>query len=142
MEQRLQDKTAIVTGAGRGIGKAVALRLAGEGANVVVADINPKTAEQTAEEIRVLNRRALACQIDIANIAEIQPMIDHAVAEFSRIDILVNAAGVAQTGLFLELTEQQWDHVVDTNLKGTTFIIQAVGRRMIKQVTEQSLLNW
>ena len=137
MEQRLEEKTAIVTGAGRGIGKVVALRLAGEGANVVVADINPKTAEQTAEEIRVLNRRALACYIDIANIAEIQPMIDRAVAEFGRIDILVNAAGVAQTGLFLELTEQQWDHVIDTNLKGTTFIIQAVGRRMIKQVPEQ-----
>jgi len=64
-------------------------------------------------------------------------MIDSAVAEFCRIDILVNAAGVAQTGLFLELTEQQWDRVIDTNLKGTTFIVQAVGRRMIKQVPEQ-----
>ncbi len=141
MEQRLREKTAIVTGAGRGIGKAVALRLAGEGANVIVADINPKTAEQTAEEIRGLNRRALACHIDIADIAEIQPMIDRAVAEFGRIDILVNAAGVAQTGLFLELTEQQWDHIVDTNLKGTTFIIQAVGRRMIKQVPEQVIVK-
>ena len=137
MEQRLREKTAIVTGAGRGIGKVVALRLAGEGANVVVADINPKTAEQTAEDIRGLNRRALACRIDIANVAEIQPMIDRAVAEFCRIDILVNAAGVAQTGLFLELTEQQWNRVIDTNLKGTTFIVQAVGRRMIKQVPEQ-----
>jgi NAD(P)-dependent dehydrogenase (short-subunit alcohol dehydrogenase family) len=137
MEQRLVEKTAIVTGAGQGIGKAVALRLAEEGANVVVADINPKTAEQTAEEIQVLNRRALACNIDVANVAEIQPMIDRAVAEFGRIDILVNAAGVAQTGPFLELTEQEWDRVVDTNLKGTTFIIQAVGRQMIKQVPEQ-----
>ncbi len=137
MGQRLGEKTAIVTGAGQGIGKAVALRLAREGANVVVADINPETAEQTAGEIRVLNRRALACQIDISNIVEIQPMIDLAVAEFKKIDILVNSAGVAQTGLFLELTEQQWDRVVDTNLKGTTFIIQAVGRQMIKQVPEQ-----
>ena len=102
MEQRLGEKTAIVTGAGQGIGKAVALRLAEEGANMVVADINIQTAKQTSEEILVLNRRALACHIDIANIAEIQPMIDRAVAEFSRIDILVNAAGVAQTGLFLE----------------------------------------
>jgi NAD(P)-dependent dehydrogenase (short-subunit alcohol dehydrogenase family) len=137
MEQRLIEKITIVTGAGKGIGKAVALRLAREGANVVIADINLKTAEQTAEEIQVLNRRALACHIDIANVAEIQPMIDHAVAEFGRIDILVNAAGVAQTGLFLELTEQQWDCVVDTNLKGTAFIIQAVGRRMIEQMPEQ-----
>jgi acetoin reductase-like protein len=137
MEQCLQEKIAIVTGAGQGIGKAVALRLAREGANVVVADINAQTAEQTAEEIQELNHRALACYIDIANITEIQSMIDRAVAEFGRIDILVNAAGVAQTGLFLELTEREWDRVVDTNLKGTTFIIQAVGRQMIKQVPEQ-----
>jgi NAD(P)-dependent dehydrogenase (short-subunit alcohol dehydrogenase family) len=137
MEQRLSEKVAIVTGAGQGIGKAVALRLAKEGANIVVADINPKTAEQAAEEIRALNRRALVCQIDIANIAEIQPMIDNAVAEFGRIDILVNAAGVAQTGLFLELTEEQWDRVIDTNLKGTTFLIQAFGRQMIDQIPEQ-----
>jgi NAD(P)-dependent dehydrogenase (short-subunit alcohol dehydrogenase family) len=137
MEQHLGEKTAIVTGAGQGIGKAVALRLAREGANVVVADINPKTAKQTAEEIQEFNRRALACHIDVANVAEIQPMIDRAVAEFGRIDILVNAASVAQTGLFLELTEQEWDRVVDINLKGTTFIIQAVGRQMIKQVPEQ-----
>lgn len=137
MEQRLIDKIAIVTGAGRGIGKAVALRLAAEGANIVVADINPNTVEQTADEIRKLNRCALACQIDIANVAEIQPMVDRAVAEFDEIDILVNAAGVAQTGLFLELTEQQWDHVLDTNLKGATFIIQAVARRMIEQVPHQ-----
>jgi NAD(P)-dependent dehydrogenase (short-subunit alcohol dehydrogenase family) len=64
-------------------------------------------------------------------------MIDNAVAEFGRIDILVNAAGVAQTGLFLELTEEQWDRVIDTNLKGTTFLIQAVGRQMIDQIPEQ-----
>ena len=137
MEQRLGEKIVIVTGAGQGIGKAVALRLAEEGANVVVADINPKTAEQTAEEIRALNRRALPYSIDVANIPEIQPIVDRAVAEFGRIDILVNAAGVAQTGLFLDLTEQQWDRVVDTNLKGTTFCIQAVGRQMIKQVPEE-----
>jgi len=100
MEQRLTNRIAIVTGAGRGIGKAVALRLAKGGANVVVADINPKTAKQTAEEIQMLNRLASAFQIDIANIADIQPMIDRVVAEFERIDILVNAAGVAQTGFF------------------------------------------
>ncbi|MCP4256464.1 MAG: glucose 1-dehydrogenase [Planctomycetes bacterium] len=137
MEQRLTDKIAIVTGAGQGIGKAVALRLAREGANVVVADINPNTAKQTAEEIKMLNRRSLACQIDIANVSEMQPIIDSVVAEFGRIDILVNVAGVAQTGLLLDLTEQQWDRVVDTNLKGTAFIIQAVGRQMIKQIPEQ-----
>jgi len=137
MEQRLSERIAIVTGSGQGIGKAVALRLAKEGANVVVADINPATAEQSAEEIQTLGRYALAYHIDVANVAEIQPMVDRAVDEFDRIDVLINAAGVAQTGLFLELNEQQWDHVVDTNLKGTTFCIQAVGRQMIRQVPEQ-----
>ena len=137
MEQRLGEKIAIVTGAGQGIGKAVALRLAKEGANVVVADINMQTAEQTAEEIRTLNRRALPYAINVTNVTEIQPIVARAVAEFGRIDILVNAAGVAQTGLFLDLTEQQWDRVVDTNLKGTTFCIQAVGRQMIRQVPEE-----
>lgn len=137
MEQRLGGRIAIVTGAGQGIGKAVALRLAGEGANVVVADINAQTAGQTAEEIRKSGRRALACRIDVAKVAEIQAMVDSAVTEFGRLDILVNAAGVAQTGPFLDVTEQQWDHVIDTNLKGTTFCIQAVGRRMIQQVPDQ-----
>ena len=136
MQERLDGKLAIVTGAGQGIGRAVALRLAREGANVVVADINPKTAENTAEEMRALGRRAFSCPVDVAMLSEIQSMVDRAVAEFGQVDILVNAAGVAQTGLFVDLTEQQWDRVIDTNLKGTTFCVQAVGRRMIKQVPE------
>lgn len=134
MEQRLSDKIAIVTGSGQGIGKAVALRLAKEGADVVVADVNAQTGEQTAQEIKALKRRALAYRIDVAKVAEIQPMVDRVVEQFGRIDILINAAGVAQTGPFAELTEQQWDRVIDTNLKGTTFCIRAVGRQMTKQV--------
>ena len=136
MQERLDGKLAIVTGAGQGIGKAVALRLAREGANVAVVDVNSETAEKTVEEIRSLNRRALSCYADVAKLSEIQSMVDHAVAEFDRIDILVNAAGVAQTGLFMDLTEQQWDRVIDTNLKGTTFCVQAVGRRMIDQAPD------
>jgi len=137
MEQRFTQKIAIVTGSGRGIGKAVALRLAHEGADVVVADIDLETAEQTAKEVRAFDRRALAHCIDVANIEEIQPMVDRVVAEFSRIDILVNAAGVAQTKPFLDVTEEDWDCVIDTNLKGTAFCIQAVGAQMIQQVPQQ-----
>ena len=136
MQERLDSKLAIVTGAGQGIGKAVALRLAREGANVVVADINSQSAERTAEEIRELDRQALTCSVNVSNLAEIQSMVDLAAGEFGKIDMLVNAAGVAQTGLFLDLTEQQWDRVIDTNLKGTTFCVQAVGRRMMYQVPE------
>jgi meso-butanediol dehydrogenase/(S,S)-butanediol dehydrogenase/diacetyl reductase len=138
MQERLNGKLAIVTGAGQGIGKAVALRLAREGADVVIADINTQSADQTTEEIRSLNRRALSCSVDVAKLSEIQSMVDRAAAEFGQIDILVNAAGVAQTGLFVDLTEQQWDRVIDTNLKGTTFCVQAVGRRMIDRVPDQA----
>ena len=134
MELRLSGKVAIVTGSGQGIGKAVALRLAREGADIVVAEIKRETAEQTAQELRTLGRRALAHPVNVACLAEIQSLVDRVVAEFGRIDILVNVAGVAQTKPFLELTEEDWDCIVDINLKGTVFCMQAVGQQMIRQV--------
>jgi NAD(P)-dependent dehydrogenase (short-subunit alcohol dehydrogenase family) len=137
MEQRLNGKVAIVTGAAQGIGKAVALRLAREGADIVVADIDLKKAEQTAREIRSLNRGRLAHRIDMKNVAEIQAMVDTVVREFGRIDILVNVAGIAQTKPFLDITEDDWSSIIDTNLKGTVFCMQAVGKQMIKQVPEE-----
>ena len=137
MEQRLLNKIAIVTGAGQGIGKGVALRLAQEGADVVVADISLPNAEQVAQEIRDLNRQALAYYINLANVAEIQPMVDKVVAEFGRIDILVNVAGVVQSKPLIEVTEEDWDRVIDINQKGLFFCLQAVGAQMIKQVPDE-----
>ena len=137
MEQRLIDKVAIVTGSGHGIGKAVALRLAREGADIAVADIDIKSAEHTVREILDAGRKAAAFSIDLADISQIQPMVERVVDEFSRIDILVNAAGVVQTKPFLEITEDEWDHVLDTNLKGTVFCMQAVAAQMIKQVPKK-----
>ena len=137
MEQRLIDKVAIVTGSGHGIGKAIALRLAQEGADIAVADIDIKSAEQTAKEILDYDRKAMVYPIDLANISLIQPMVERAVNEFERIDILVNAAGVVKTKPFLEITEDEWDHVLDTNLKGMVFCIQAVAAQMIQQVPEK-----
>lgn len=134
MEQPLDGKIAIVTGSGQGIGKAVALRLAHEGADVVVADINLEKAQQTAQEIRALRRRAMAYGVDIASVAEIRRMVDSVVAEFGRIDILVNCAGVVQAKPFLEITEDDWDRILDINLKGATFCIQAVAAQMIRQL--------
>jgi meso-butanediol dehydrogenase/(S,S)-butanediol dehydrogenase/diacetyl reductase len=136
MEQRLFNKVAIITGAGQGIGKGVALRLAQEGADVVVADINLPNAEQTAQEIRSLDRRALVYSINLANVSEIQPMVDHVVAKFGQIDILINNAGIVQSKPFLEITEADWDRVLDVNLKGLFFCIQAVARQIIKQMPE------
>ena len=134
MELRLSGKVAIVTGSGQGIGKAVALRLACEGADIVVAEINRETAMATAQEIQTLGRRAQAHPVDVGCPAEIQSMVDRTVTQFGRIDILVNVAGIAKTQSFLEMTEEDWDRVVDTNLKGTVFCMQAVGRQMIRQV--------
>lgn len=131
------ERTAIVTGAGQGIGRAVALRLAREGANVVVADINAQNAGKVAEEIRAVERRALSSVVDVANMSNIHSMVERTIVEFGQIDILVTAAGVAQTGLFLDLTENDWDRVLDTNLKGTTFCVQSVGRQMINQIPQE-----
>ena len=137
MEQRFEGKVAIVTGAGQGLGKAVALRLAREGAEVVAAEINDETAAQTAQEVESLGGRALAHRIDVARPAEIQALVERVVTEFGRIDILVNVAGIAQTKPFLEITEEDWDRILDVNLKGTVFCMQAVGRQMIRQIPPQ-----
>ena len=134
MEQRLTNKVAIVTGSGHGIGKAVALRLAREGADLIIADIDIKSAEGTVQEIRSIGKKAAAYSIDLSNVSQIKPLVERVVNEFGRIDILVNAAGVVQTKPFLEITEDEWDCVLDTNLKGTAFCIQAVAAQMIKQV--------
>ncbi|MBM4044752.1 MAG: glucose 1-dehydrogenase [Planctomycetes bacterium] len=136
MQERLSGKKAIVTGAAQGIGKAVALRLAQEGADVVAADLNVAKAEETAQEIRKLGRCALAYGINLANVSEIQPLVGRAVAEFGRIDILVNVAGISQTKPFAEVTEQDWDSITDVNQKGLVFIIQAVAAQMVKQVPQ------
>jgi NAD(P)-dependent dehydrogenase (short-subunit alcohol dehydrogenase family) len=136
MEQRLSGKVAIVTGSGQGIGRAVALRLAREGADCIIADMDMKKAEQTAEEILTTGQRAMAHSIDVADVAQIQPMVDKTVGEFGRVDILVNVAGIAQTKPFLDLTQDDWDRIIDTNLKGTVFCMQAVGAQMVKQIPD------
>ena len=136
MEQRLLDKVAIVTGAGQGLGKAVALRLAREGADIVIAEYNPQTGAQAAEEIRALGRRALAHTVDLSDAAQIPGLVERVVAQFGRIDILINNAGVTQTKAMLDLTPSDWDRVIDTNQRGLFFTLQAVSRQMIAQLPE------
>lgn len=136
MDQRLKDKVAIVTGAGQGIGRGVALRLAREGAHVVIAEYNADTAHSAAEEVRARGVQALAYPLDVSDVAQIQPMVDAVVREFGRIDILVNNAGRVQTKPMLDLTEQDWDRIVDVNQRGLFFCLQAVARQMIAQIPE------
>ena len=137
MEQNLIDKIAIVTGAGQGIGKGVALRLARAGAHVVIAEYNPQTAEATSGEIIALGRRSLAYPIDLSRVEQIQPLVDKVVSEFGRIDILVNNAGRVQTKYMLDLTPEDWDRVVETNQRGLFFCLQAVAQQMISQIPEE-----
>jgi len=136
MQQRLWGQVAIVTGAGQGIGKGIALRLAREGADVIVAEYNPETAKGTAHEIAVTARRSLAYPIDISDVGAVRQMVDDVVAEFGRIDILVNNAGVVQTKPMMELTENDWDHVIDVNQRGLFFCLQAVAAQLIRQLPE------
>jgi meso-butanediol dehydrogenase / (S,S)-butanediol dehydrogenase / diacetyl reductase len=137
MTQSLNGKVAIVTGAGQGIGKGVALRLARDGADVVIAEYNPETAEAASAEIRALGRRALPYPIDLSQVDQIQPMVERVAGEFGRIDILVNNAGRAQTKYMLDLTPEDWDRVVDTNQRGLFFCLQAVARQMIVQIPDE-----
>lgn len=136
MEQRLAGKVAIVTGAGQGIGKAVALRLAREGADIVVAECRAETAMQTATEIEALGRHAMAYPVDIARVSAIRQMVGDTVRRFQRIDILVNNAGIMQTKPMLELTEDDWDRIVDVNQRGLFFCLQSVALQMIQQVPD------
>ena len=127
-------KVAIVTGAGRGIGAGIALRLAQEGAHVVVNYAHSaQAAADVAQQIQALGREALTVKADVSKSAEVQAMVDNTIERFGRVDILVNNAGVDPNVPFLEMTEEQWDWVVDTNLKGTFLCTQAAAQHMVRQ---------
>ena len=137
MTSLLAGKVAIVTGAGQGIGRGVALRLARDGADVVVAEFNPQTAETVRDEIRALGRRSMAYPIDLSQVEQIEPMVARVVGELGRIDILINNAGRVQTKFLLDLTPEDWDRVVDTNQRGLFFCLQAAARQMVAQIPEE-----
>jgi 3-oxoacyl-[acyl-carrier protein] reductase len=131
---RFGNQVAIVTGAGRGIGHAIALRLASEGARVAVVSRTELNANRTAEEINAqFAGLAKPYAVDVADQAAVKKLVEQILADFSRVDILVNNAGLTRDGLSMRMSEEDWDLVVDTNLKGAFNFIQAVERPMIKQ---------
>ncbi len=131
---RFGNQVAIVTGAGRGIGHAIAMRLAGEGARVAVVSRTEMNANRTAEEINASYAGlAKAYAVDVADHAAVKKLAEQILADFSRVDILVNNAGLTRDGLSMRMSEADWDVVLDTNLKGAFNFIQAVERPMIKQ---------
>ncbi len=136
MEQRLLGKVAIVTGAGQGIGRGVALRLAQEGARVVIAEYQLANGNETANLITAAGGEAVALAVDIADPASSRQLVEQVVERFGEINILINNAGVAQTKPFLDLTEADWDRVLDVNQRGMFFCLQAVARQMVSQIPE------
>jgi len=137
----LDGQVAIVTGAGRGIGRAIALRLAREGANVVVTDIDATNVAKVAEEAAVFGKETLALQVDVTKKTDVEQMVKGTVARFGRIDILVNNAGVGAVVPLVAADEETWQFVMDVNAKGTFLCSQAVARQMITQGEGGRIIN-
>jgi len=130
---KFAGKVAIVTGAARGIGEAIALTLAREGADVVVTDVDLEGAQRVAQEIEGLGRKAKAIQADVSQREAVQRLVSEAVSLFGQIDILVNNAGIIRRGTFVEHSPQDWEQVLGVNLGGTFNCTQEVVPLMIKQ---------
>jgi len=129
---RLENKVVIITGAGSGIGKETALLFAGEGAKVVVADVNEKAGLETVEQIRK-NGDGFFIKLDVSNREQSKQMAKTTLEKYGKIDVLINNAGIVQDAFVSKMTEQQWDKVIDINLKGVFNCIQSVAEIMMKQ---------
>jgi 3-oxoacyl-[acyl-carrier protein] reductase len=129
---QLENRIAVVTGAGRGIGRAIALKFASEGADVVCVSRTQENSEKVAGEIRALGRKAWAHAVDVADAAAVSAAAEKILAEAGKVDILVNNAGVTRDGLLMRMSDADWDTVLDTNLKGAFLVTKAFSRTMIK----------
>ena len=130
---QLASQIAVVTGAGRGIGRAIALKFAAGGADVVCISRTAENSEKVAGEVRALGRRAWAHAVDVSDAAAVAAVVEKILAECARVDILVNNAGVTRDGLLMRMSESDWDTVLDTNLKGAFHFTKAFARGFIKQ---------
>ena len=129
----LEDLVAIVTGGGRGIGRAAALALAEHGARVVIADLVIDNADGVKAEIEATGREAMSCQLDVTQSAQVVATVESVLRTYGRIDILVNNAGIARDNLLVRLKEADWDQVLDVDLKGVYHCTKAVLKPMLKQ---------
>lgn len=127
---RLKDKTAIVTGGGRGIGESVSKLFAAEGASILVADMVLENAEKVAKDIVESGGKAVAVSVNVADKESVEAMVEACIANFGGVDILINNAGVNRDALTMRMKEEQWDLVIDVNLKGTFLCSQAVIKPM------------
>jgi NAD(P)-dependent dehydrogenase (short-subunit alcohol dehydrogenase family) len=132
MEKKLTGKTCIVTGAARGIGKALATKYAEQGANVVLMDLNKDMVEATAKEMADLGATVLPLVVNVTSSQDINEAIKEVESHFTKIDILANCAGISTSRLILDIEEAEWDAVFNVNLKSVYLLSKAVGRNMIK----------
>jgi 3-oxoacyl-[acyl-carrier protein] reductase len=138
---KIDGKVAVITGSGRGIGKAIAALFAQEGASVVINDIDEAVALHTAREIESGGGKATVCVADVRQPEEARNLIDTAVQKFGKLDILVNNAGIARDNLASRMTDEQWDLCIDINLKGTFNCIRAASRHMMKKGHNGRVIN-
>ena len=136
-----KDHVAIVTGGGRGIGQGIAIEFAREGADVAIFDIDEKNAETVAGEIKALGHRGLGFKVDVSSKKEVEGAVCRVVDELGRVDVLVNCAGIAYYHAFLDIEEEEWDHIFAVNTKGTLFCIQAAARVMIDSGNGGCIIN-
>jgi len=129
----LDNQIAVVTGAGRGIGRAIALKFASEGADVVCVSRTAGNADKVSNEVRGLGRRSWAFAVDVADAAAVNAAAEKILADAGRVDILVNNAGVTRDGLLMRMSDADWDMVINTNLKGAFLFTKAFVRAFIKQ---------
>jgi 3-oxoacyl-[acyl-carrier protein] reductase len=129
----LKGKTAIVTGAGRGIGRAIAEELASAGADLALCDVKAEWLNETAEAVRAKGRKAVCIAADVCKAAEVEAAVDTVIKEFGSVDILINNAGITRDTLLIRMSEEDWDAVIDVNLKGTFLFTKAVARPMMKK---------
>ena len=130
---RSDERIVMVTGAARGIGKAIAVRFAAEGAHVAVCDVNAELAEATAEEIRGTGRKAIAISLDVRDTGQVDAALQKVVSEFGRLDVLVNNAGITIAKPVVDFDDEEWDRTVEINLKGVFRCARAAARQMISQ---------
>ncbi|MFD2940481.1 3-ketoacyl-ACP reductase [Flavobacterium notoginsengisoli] len=131
----LKNKNALITGAGKGIGKAVAIALAKEGVNLILVSRTKSDIDQLAEETAKLGVKTLALSADVSDINSINSAVEKAISEFKSIDILINSAGIASFGKFLELEPEAWERIIQVNLMGTYYVTRAIIPNMIERQT-------
>jgi 3-oxoacyl-[acyl-carrier protein] reductase len=131
--KQLENQIAVVTGAGRGIGRAIALKFAAEGADVVCVSRTAENSEKVAGEVRALGRKAWAHAVDVADTKAVETAAEKILAECGKVDILVNNAGVTRDGLLMRMSDADWDTVLNTNLKGAFLFTKAFTRAFAKQ---------